>query len=982
MGAYPAYKKDCEAMVFIDGWDVVAISNDGSVIDHGTAGTDDATVIQAAIDSVTSGTVAIMYSTYTIDTMITIEDNVKLVFDHNTIVKPASDIDMFYVKNGSRISGCKIDVSGVVGYSSSCILINGSEKISSQTDTKNSVQIENIWFYNDEYTGNAIFFDSEDATSGSIYGVIVDKIRIYKFEYGIRFYRTGVYGTNWINGNRFSNIRASLTRKLIYMETDTGVGSDLDGNMFTNIDMQSGGAPIIPAISIHGRYNILQNVMIWDWNVAWGPMFEFAANSGLNYVELNTTVASKYANNGSNSNTAFFPMNAEFNGLIKAPTAAHGTNTTQLATTEYVMDRVSPIVVTVGASNCDYTTLSAALAAITDASVTKRYCIQVCGYIEETSTIYAKDYVDVVGIGAYITLSGTAYVKFNGVMDSVWENLMIVLTGSLTASRIMLYIEGNTTGGCIIRNCILILEATGGFYSYVIGCGKMVSPTITGCKIIAVGGSNVNTCRGISCLSGSSPTIVGCDIENGKYQNNYGIFIGDSSSPTIVGCNIHPPMYIGESTGLTGASNQVLPFSGFPYYVQEAYVYCSNIGSGGGRVDIGTTPGGTDIVYDININTTGYKWTHFTNIVPLASDSPIYITIRVATDAVINFYYRVGYNAPDCNAVTCQSSGAYSISNCRIEANEASDGIYFLNYANQNGRVSNCHIITHEYDTVKTAYAVDSASVYSNLMDIYNCTFTGEVRGSIKGGIGDITILLDQVDAVLDKLGSPVLMCPCDEYRGTSIADYTRHSNNLTAIASLWDWSEHVNKATCYRFNGTSHYLYRANDTDFDFGDAATDDAFSIVCCVNPDDVTSRQIIGKWDDNNQREWRLFFDATGYPTFQLYDESADTYIGRQDQTVFTTGSWQVLVATYDGSGINAGCKIYIDGVQLDDADYDNGVYVAMEAVTANLMVGALKNAAAYSEYYDGKMTWIGVAAKELSADEVWSLTQRLKGVLGI
>jgi len=226
---------------------------------------------------------------------------------------------------------------------------------------------------------------------------------------------------------------------------------------------------------------------------------------------------------------------------------------------------------------------------------------------------------------------------------------------------------------------------------------------------------------------------------------------------------------------------------------------------------------------------------------------------------------------------------------------------------------------------------------------------------------------------------------------GTTVYDLSRNSNNLTCSVDLGSLSEKTGwllnpyysaESVFVNINGTSEYLYRANDTDFDFGDAATDDAFSVVCCVNPDDVTSRQIIGKWDDNNQREWRLFFDASGYPTFQLYDESADTYIGRQDQTAFTTGSWQVLVATYDGSGINAGCKIYIDGVQLDDTDYDNGVYVAMEAVTANLMVGALKNAAVYSEYYDGKMTWIGVAAKELSADEVWSLTQRLKGVLGI
>jgi len=248
-----------------------------------------------------------------------------------------------------------------------------------------------------------------------------------------------------------------------------------------------------------------------------------------------------------------------------------------------------------------------------------------------------------------------------------------------------------------------------------------------------------------------------------------------------------------------------------------------------------------------------------------------------------------------------------------------------------------------------------------------------------------------------DILGSPRLIVPIVNTSGNRLSsgatvnDLSRHANDLTCSVDLSVLTEQSTflfnpyfqgESVFINLDGTDEYLYRANDTDFDFGDAATDDAFSIVCCVNPDDVTSRQIIGKWDDNNQREWRLFFDANGYPTLQLYDESADTYIGRQDQTAFTTGSWQVIVATYDGSGINAGCKIYIDGVQLDDTDYDNGVYVAMEAVTANLMVGALKNAAVYSEYYDGKMTWIGVAAKELSPDEVWSLTQRLKGVLGI
>jgi hypothetical protein len=44
-------RRDYDAMVFIEGTSVIAVDGNGSVISRGTAGTDDATVIQAAIDS-------------------------------------------------------------------------------------------------------------------------------------------------------------------------------------------------------------------------------------------------------------------------------------------------------------------------------------------------------------------------------------------------------------------------------------------------------------------------------------------------------------------------------------------------------------------------------------------------------------------------------------------------------------------------------------------------------------------------------------------------------------------------------------------------------------------------------------------------------------------------------------------------------------------------------------------------------------------
>lgn len=331
---------------------------------------------------------------------------------------------------------------------------------------------------------------------------------------------------------------------------------------------------------------------------------------------------------------------------------------------------------------------------------------------------------------------------------------------------------------------------------------------------------------------------------------------------------------------------------------------------------------------------------------------------------------RVSIVGNSCYTV---NSGNYGIStngdNCVVVGNGCvgSGGSYYYGVSLSGaGVVSSGNVISgmgsnHGYD-------IDNTSTNSIIKDNIGYVSIQEIRTFLS--------------LMLESLGDIRIFLPFVDLTGTQVSDYSRGSRNLTSNSSVGTWHGVWSHSRYYNFNGTSHYLYRANDTDFDFGNSVTDQAFSLVIAVNADNVTSRQIIGKWDNNNQREWRLFLDASGYPTFQLYDESVDKYIGRQDQTAFTTGSWKILIATYDGGTISAGCKIYIDGVQLDDADYEDAGYVAMEAVTANLMVGALKNAAVYSEYFDGKMTWVGVTGKELSPDEVWSVTQRLKGVLGI
>jgi len=281
---------------------------------------------------------------------------------------------------------------------------------------------------------------------------------------------------------------------------------------------------------------------------------------------------------------------------------------------------------------------------------------------------------------------------------------------------------------------------------------------------------------------------------------------------------------------------------------------------------------------------------------------------------------------------------------------------------------------------------VCEGNIFENLPVPLTLADTPGNRVRSNDGHIEVGELRECISGILEILGDCRLILPCVQISGTSVLDYSRYSNAFAASASVATWHGWEPKAVYYNFNGTTLYLYKADDADFTFGDGSNDSAFSVFCALNMDDVTSRTVMAKWDattDTQLREWRLYFDANGYPTFECYDESENAYIGRQDQTAFTTGAWKILAITYDGSGASSGIKIYIDGVQLDDANVQDGSYAAMEDTATQITIGSHEQADGnQGMFLDGKATWIGIAAKELSVDKVWSLTQRLKGVLGV
>ena len=82
----------------------------------------------------------------------------------------------------------------------------------------------------------------------------------------------------------------------------------------------------------------------------------------------------------------------------------------------------------------DFASLSAALAAITDAASNKRYTILVFGIVSESGTVAAKSYVSVQGMAGaklVVTLdSATPAVQFgSGIVSSTWRGLEIEAAG-------------------------------------------------------------------------------------------------------------------------------------------------------------------------------------------------------------------------------------------------------------------------------------------------------------------------------------------------------------------------------------------------------------------------------------------------------------------------------------------------------------------------------------------------------------------------
>jgi len=152
----------------------------------------------------------------------------------------------------------------------------------------------------------------------------------------------------------------------------------------------------------------------------------------------------------------------------------------------------------------------------------------------------------------------------------------------------------------------------------------------------------------------------------------------------------------------------------------------------------------------------------------------------------------------------------------------------------------------------------------------------------------------------------------------------------------------------------------------FSFNDGAgTDKPFSLNVWANNDPTQPwRGWLEKWEANNKEYSFNPGYSNGQIVFRIFDNATGGLIQAKVTPSQQKGEWELYTATYDGSGTAAGMRIYINGVESQDAPSTVGTYNSMQQTTSNLDLGQ-----GNTNPYVGLLDECSVYDKQLSNAEV-------------
>ena len=652
------------AIVYIDDSRVVAEDADGKVIASGVAGTDDTTVRDAAL-SFANGKKLLIACNMIWNTPLSgiaeyteIEQlpgyRITLGADINAIQILATSSSKEYIKLSS------LTFIPLLAHTSSIIYIEASNGFAVTWCEFSDITIEGV----DTYTPTVMGIEIRAQTAGGIAFNSFNNVRLKYVNLGIKFSTTT---EGYIGGNRFNNLYVwQFVTGIEWFNSGTGNGAF--HNQFSSTGLQAATWSKDGFKNVEGR-NSLIDCACWDWDSVVAPNYAISIAPAAHCV---TIIESDYENI-----------------LDRSTVNDLGLNTLWIMPqqTNYGYKNVVVVSDDPNDLNADYTSLSAALAAITGTPA-NRYLVLVYGSIAETSYLTAKSYVDVRG-PAVITVTSTKglYVP-STVHDAKWQDIHIIGEGATcdyalvtdpntnynqiefegcvfesTASKAVSNLGAFIYSNAMFRNCKFIGGPSGNSshaaflsegYAKFYNCEFIAQSSGTsshgvcaydGCVMELVGCSSTGGIGAGSdaymMSSVSMPIFDGCVSQTRSNGKHYEIV--SCSSPEIYNCRTKLSTYNGLWFYANADNGRFRPFDTPAYTLIDilVIVYVANPAT---TLDIGTSIGGHQICQNVDISTTGSKYVAFSRA-SVAAGEYLYTTPSGAiADRDVLIFYIVSYD--------------------------------------------------------------------------------------------------------------------------------------------------------------------------------------------------------------------------------------------------------------------------------------------------------------------------------------------------
>lgn len=258
--------------------------------------------------------------------------------------------------------------------------------------------------------------------------------------------------------------------------------------------------------------------------------------------------------------------------------------------------------------------------------------------------------------------------------------------------------------------------------------------------------------------------------------------------------------------------------------------------------------------------------------------------------------------------------------------------------------------------------------------------------GSLGSGASAAAKPIVALDTIITTLGSTkTTFFPFFESQDDLVRSYKENYHTLipTSNGPGFDALYH-NGVYSYLFDpDNSMYLLGEDSTDYDPGDGTTDEVWSVGCWILPYDITSVDIMAKYDTNSQRTWRFGIDGSNKLFFDQYDETADaTEIGTSGTSV-TANQWTFIAWTYDGGETTPVIAFYQNTTaDATTSTTESGTYTAMENNTAKLTIGASLATDVPTNPFNGRIALPFICGKQLTSANITTIEGAGRVLLGI